>query len=386
MNIPAEILPNVTFACGPSQGHPVIRETPLGQTGFERSHRAGDLTTNGLYKEATENIKKLLCVPDDYKLIFFHGGATTALDAVAWSLAKDSVSGLSFGSFSSMWCKNIADALPDNIKKDFKKTAEGAWFPHEKPDYNASLVLLTPNETSRGVQIPNDYLIDAWEKKGPDTLIAWDCTSCAGGRDLPRGKYDVMVFSTQKCFGTGGGGSVLILSPAAIKRAAAINAVGKTPYVLNITKALEKEPKFQTLNTPSTTNIWMANEAAKWMLANGGIEAMDKLCRLHAKKIYDFAAKCGYLAPMIDPAENRSFTTVTLKITDPAIKDDELNAAIKKSGKACLKDGIGKYGSLPVNSVRIACFPFVDINGDKEFELLTQTIDYVVKQLKSGNK
>ncbi len=385
MNIPAEILPNVTFACGPSQGHQEIRKTPLCDTFFERSHRAGDITNNGFYKEATENIKKLLQIPEDYTLVFFHGGASTALDAVAWSLTKDSISGLSFGSFSKMWCGDIASQLPDDIKKDFKKPAEGEYFPKEKPDYNASLVILTPNETSMGVAIPDAYLQEAWDKKGKNTLIAWDCTSCAGGRKLPVGIYDVMVFSMQKCFGTGGGTSVMILSPRAIERAKEVLTLRKVPYMLSVISGLSKVAKYQTSNTPSTTNIWMANEAAKRMLAKGGIDAMDKLCRAHFDTLMKFVNSTDYLEPMI-PEENRSYVTPTLRIKDPAIKDDELNGAIKKAGKACLKDGIGKYGSYKENSLRVACFPFVDFDGVKEFELLGKTIDYVVAELRKGAK
>jgi phosphoserine aminotransferase len=130
----------------------------------------------------------------------------------------------------------------------------------------------------------------------------------------------------------------------------------------------------------------MTNETAKWMLASGGIEAMDKLCRKHAQKLLDFVKSTDYLEPMITPEENRSYVTVTLRITDPNIKDSDINDAIKKCGKDNLKDGIGKYGSLKENSLRIACFPFTDINGDLEFELLTKTIDYVVKELRAGNK
>ena len=182
-------LPTSAFTCGPSQGHPVIRQTPLYKTQFERSHRAKDISADGLYKEATDGLRKLFDLPQDYTVIFFMGGATPALDAVAWSLTKDSISGLSFGAFSKLWCKKIAGCLEDSVKKDFKEAAEGEFFPKEKPDFNASLVVLTPNETSTGVQIPNEYLEDAWAIKGADTLIAWDCTSCAGGRDLPKNKF-----------------------------------------------------------------------------------------------------------------------------------------------------------------------------------------------------
>ncbi|ACC98266.1 Phosphoserine transaminase [Elusimicrobium minutum Pei191] len=382
MNIPNEILPDVTFACGPSQGHPDFRNTPLSETYFEKSHRSA-LLSQGLYKEATENIKNLLQIPQDYELFFFHGGATPAMDAIVWNLTKNSISGLSFGAFSKLWAKKIAGALPSDIKKDFKSPAEGEYFPKEKADYKASLVILTPNETSMGVQISNKYLEEAWAQKGEDTIIAWDCTSCAGGRLLPSGKFDVMLFSLQKCFGAPGGTSVIILSPKAVKRAEEIKASGRNiPYILQFEEALAKVKKYQTVNTPSTTNIWLANEAAKWMLANGGLKAMDELCRKHAKAVLDFAAKTDYLEPLIKDEDNRSYTTLTLKITDSKLKDADISSAIKKCGKGCLSDGISKYSSVEDNSLRIACFPFVDINGTEQFEKLAKTIDFVVKELR----
>ena len=110
VKIPTEQLPTSTFTCGPSQGHPVVRETPLYKTAFERSHRAKDISTDGLYKEAADNLRTLLDLPADYTVIFFMGGATPALDAVAWSLTKNSISGLSFGAFPNCGAKKLLPA------------------------------------------------------------------------------------------------------------------------------------------------------------------------------------------------------------------------------------------------------------------------------------
>ncbi|MBR3631785.1 MAG: aminotransferase class V-fold PLP-dependent enzyme [Elusimicrobiaceae bacterium] len=377
-------LPTSTFTCGPSQGHPVIRQTPLYKTQFERSHRAKDVAAEGLYKEATDNLRKLLDLPADYTVIFFMGGATPALDAVAWSLTKDSISGLSFGAFSKLWCKKIAGCLEDSVKKEFREAAEGEFFPTEKPNYQASLVVLTPNETSTGTQIPNEYLEEAWAQKGPDTLVAWDCTSCAGGRDLPKNKFDVMVFSMQKCFGVGGGSSVIILSPKAVARIAEAKQYRRIPYSLDLTYAVEKaQEKIQTVNTPSTTNIWMFNEAAKWMNENGGLKAMDALCRKHADYLLKWAAQTDWLKPLIAQEENRSYTTLTLEITDPKIDAAEISKALKATGLPNLQDGIKKYSAVKQNSLRIACFPFVDINGVEQYEKLTHAVDEIVKQLRA---
>ena len=148
-------LPSSTFTCGPSQGHPVIRETPIYKTLFERSHRAKDISTDGLYKEAEQNLRKLFSLPEDYTVIFFLGGASAAMDAVMWSLVKNSVSGLAFGAFSKLWGQKILSRLEPNVVRSVREAADGEFFPKEKPDYNASLVFLTPNETSTGVQIPD---------------------------------------------------------------------------------------------------------------------------------------------------------------------------------------------------------------------------------------
>lgn len=379
-------LPSSTFACGPGQGHPVIRETPLYKTLFERSHRASDISTDGLYKEAVQNLRELFSLPDDYTVIFFMGGASAAMDAVMWSLVKNSVSGLSFGAFSKRWGHEMLSRLEPNVIRSVRDAAEGEFFPKEKPDYNASLVFLTPNETSTGVQIPNEYLEQAWKEKGPDTLIAWDCTSCAGGRDLPKNKYDVMVFAMQKCFGAGAGSSVIILSPAAVKRAEEVKKYRSVPYVLDLSAAIVQAGKYQTVNTPCTTNIWMFNEACKWMNTNGGLKAMDALCRQHAQFLLDWAQKTDYLAPLIKDEKLRSYTTLTLEVTDPAIKDADISAALKATGRANLADGIKKYSSVKQNSLRISCFPFVDIHGTGEYKKLADTVDDIVRQLKAQHK
>ena len=108
-------LPSVTFACGPSQGLEAVRQTPLHKTFFERSHRAADISTDGLYKQTTDNLRLLLGLPQDYTVIFFPGGATAALDAVVWNLTKDSISGLAFGAFSHLWNKKLATRLGPTV-------------------------------------------------------------------------------------------------------------------------------------------------------------------------------------------------------------------------------------------------------------------------------
>ena len=376
------ILPSVTFACGPAQGLKSVRESALQRTCFERSHRAPDISYNGLYKEAEDHLRTLLNVPPNYTLLFFPGGATAAMDAVLWSLTQEHVSGLNMGAFSRLWCGQLAPRVP-GIRTDF---LDVDLIPQALPDTTADLVILTPNETSTGVQLPNDYLQEVWNKRGENTLVAWDTTSCAGGRVLPANIYDVQLFGLQKCFAAGGGTCALILSPKAVARAKKMAARRNIPFLLDLTNALPFAlEKHQTLNTPSTINIWMANEGAKFMLSRGGLKEMENLCRLHADSLVQWAQQTDWIRPLVSQEKYRSFTTITLEIIHPKIQDTQINHALASTELFHLQDGLKKYRTVEKNSLRVACFPFVDVNGTEEYKKLTAALDEIARQLKAQN-
>lgn len=374
-------LPTSSFSCGPGQGLASVRNARLYETFFERSHRAADISYDGLYREAENNLRTLLQIPADYTLLFFPGGATAAMDAVLWSLAKDSISGVDLGAFSHLWCEDLAKRLPGVTHQIV--TADKNFLPQGQPDTSASLLLLTPNETSTGVQLTDEYLQTVWNKRDKNTLIAWDTTSCAGGRQLPKDAYDIQLFGLQKCLGAGGGTCCMVLSQRAVERA--LQSPRQTPYFLDLKNALAYTDKFQTLNTPSTINIWMANEACKWMLAHGGLAAMDKLCRAHADYLVTWAQKSTWIKPLITNEKHRSFTTLTLAITNPDISGEKIAEILRTTGKQNLMDGLKKYRTIAQNSLRIACFPFVDTEGVEQYKKLTAVLDKIAQWLTSKN-
>ena len=377
LSFSTEELPTSSFSCGPGQGLPSVRNALLHETFFERSHRAADITYDGFYKQCTENLRTLLHIPADYTIFFFPGGATAAMDAVVWSLARNSISGVDIGAFSHLLCEGISGRL-DNVSRHFV-TADKNFLPQGLPDTCASLVLLTPNETSTGVQLPDDYLLHVWNNRGVDTLVAWDTTSCAGGRQLPVGAYDIQIFGLQKCLGAGGGTCAIVLSPRAVERAQ--KQTRNIPFFLDLRNALHFTDKYQTLNTPSTINIWMANEGAKWMLAHGGIEAMENLCKEHANHLVSWAQNSLYFKPLISDEKYRSFTTLTLAITHPKITGEKIAEILRNTGKQNLMDGLKKYRTVAQESLRIGCFPFVDTDGVKQYKKLTAMLDKIAQRL-----
>ena len=86
---------------------------------------------------------------------------------------------------------------------------------------------------------------------------------------------------------------------------------------------------------------------------------------------------------MIEQEAFRSFTTLTLQITDPSLRDTDISAALQATGLPNLADGVKKYKTVLQNSLRIACFPFVDVNGTEQYQKLTRTIDEIVRQLRN---
>ena len=113
---------------------------------------------------------------------------------------------------------------------------------------------------------------------------------------------------------------------------------------------------------------------------------MDALCRAHYDYLITWAKNTDWLVPLIKDEAHRSYTTLTLEITDPKIDCAEISKALKATGLPNLQDGIKKYSSVKQNSLRIACFPFVDIHGTQQYEKLTKAVDAIVAQLRKEAK
>ena len=125
----------------------------------------------------------------------------------------------------------------------------------------------------------------------------------------------------------------------------------------------------------------MANEACKWMLAHGGLPAMDKLCRQHANYLVDWAQKSTWIKPLITDDKYRSFTTLTLAITDLHITGEQIAQVLRATGKQNLMDGLKKYRTVEPDGLRIGCFPFVDTDGVEQYKKLTAVLDKIAQRL-----
>jgi phosphoserine aminotransferase len=73
-----------------------------------------------------------------------------------------------------------------------------------------------------------------------------------------------------------------------------------------------------------------------------------------------------------------------LQLTDPQLSADDINRALAQSGLANLQDGLKRHPYAPENTLRVACFPFVDTEGVNEYKKLTAALDETVRQLRKN--
>jgi phosphoserine aminotransferase len=233
------------------------------------------------------------------------------------------------------------------------------------------------NETSTGVAAPIMRVAGS-AAQGALTII--DGTSAAGALGIDITQADVYYFSPQKAFGADGGLWFALLSPAAIERAARIEAEAKRPgskrwipSFLSLSTALSNSRKEQTLNTPSVSNLALMSQQIAWMNDNGGMQWTQARCSESAATLYSWAERSSFASPFVKDEQARSNSVVTIDIDDRH-SADQIIAALRENG---IVDTAG-YRKLGRNQLRVGVFPSVE---PSDVEKLTQCIDYVVDRL-----
>jgi phosphoserine aminotransferase len=332
----------LTFFPGPSQVH---AETGLYlQDAFQSgilsvSHRSEAF--NKLSEETLKLLRFKLAIPESYTILYT-SSATESWEIISQSLVKKQSAHYSSGSFGDKWFQYAQAIHPSSRKFSIHVNEQ---LHSEYLDVNAEdeVVCLTQNETSNGTQISFET-IAALRGAFPDKLIALDCTSSMAGINLPFILGDIWFASVQKCFGLPAGLGLLILSPAAVKRAIEI---GDKKHYNSVLTMLEHIEKFQTSCTPNVLGIYLLNR----VLQNSpGIEKTDALLRKRMKT-YINIFKGADLKPLVTDPKVRSTTVLAVE------GDAELIDGIKAEAKAngiLLGAGYGKWKST---TFRIANFP-----------------------------
>jgi phosphoserine aminotransferase len=274
-----------------------------GMSVMEVSHRSKAFIA--VAQEAEADLRELLGIPANYKVLFLQGGATGMFSAIPMNLATadSTVDYVNTGAWSKKaigeakrFCK-VVNVSADEAASNYSTVpAQGAL----KLTPNAAYFHYTPNETIGGVEF--DYV--------PQTngvpLVA-DFSSTILSRPIDVSKFGLIYAGAQKNIGPSGLVVVIVRD----------DLIGKarpgTPSVWDF-KAMADEASM--LNTPPTFGFYFAGLVFKWLKKQGGLKAMEERNRTKAAKLYDFIEGSGfYKSPVAKNA--RSWMNVPFTLAKP---------------------------------------------------------------------
>ena len=317
------------FSAGPAMmPEPVLEEIAAevlnyngsGMSVMEMSHRSKVFIQ--IYEEAVADLRKLMGIPDNYKVIFVQGGGTTQFAMVPLNLLKDGVGCyIETGTWSK---KAIAEAKKYGEVKVVASSADKnfSYIPDcsdlDIPD-NADYVYFCENETINGTtfnKLPN--------AKGK--VLVSDQSSMFLSRPCNVSDYGLIWAGVQKNVGPAGMSVV-------ITREDLIGDVPDfCPTYLSYKTHADKDSMY---NTPNCWAIYCCGKVFKYLLANGGLEGVQKRNEAKAKVFYDFLDQSKLFSGNVNPAD-RSLMNCTFT-TGSEEEDTAVVAATKAAGFDNLK-------------------------------------------------
>ncbi len=338
------------FSAGPSMlPMPVLQRAAAemvcyGESGMsvmEMSHRSPDY--EAIIKAAEANLRKIMEIPDNYKVLFMQGGASTQFAAVPMNLIKRTgkadyvVSGQFSGKaykeaakYGDVVC--VATTKDDNFDHVPVVTKDMI-----RPD--ASYVHICFNNTIYGTKF--DYIPDT----GDIPLVA-DLSSCIISEPIDVSKFGVIYAGAQKNMAPAG------VTVVIVREDLLGDVLDCTPSMLNWQLMAENDSMY---NTPPCYSIYVAGLVYEWIISIGGLEKMKEINYKKAAVLYDYLDNQDYyFAPV--KKNSRSIMNVTF-VTGDADLDKKFASEAGKAGLKNLK------GHRSVGGMRASIYNAMPIEG-----------------------
>lgn len=276
-----------------------------GMSVMEVSHRSKAFVAAAAQAEA--DMRELLAVPQDYRVLFVQGGATGQFSAVPLNLAGpgDRADYINTGQWSAKAISEARRFLDVNVVAD-EAASRYATVPAPSSlqlDPRAGYLHYTPNETIGGVEFP--YIPEA----GSVPLVA-DMSSTLLSRPLDISRFGLIYAGAQKNIGPAGI-TVVIVRADLLGRARA-----GTPLVMDYQKIAEAD---SMLNTPPTFAWYLSGLVFQWLKRQGGLAAMAARNEAKARRLYAAIDGSSFYANPVAP-ECRSWMNVPFTLAKPELE------------------------------------------------------------------
>ena len=312
-----------------------------GMSVMEMSHRSKAF--DAIIKDAEADLRDLLAVPDNYKVLFLQGGASQQFAMVPMNLMKNRVADYII---TGQWAKKAhkeaslfgkANAVASSADKTFSYIPDCSDLPiSEDADY----VYICENNTIYGTKfwtLPNT--------KGKD-LVA-DQSSCFLSEPVDVTKYGLIFAGAQK--NVGPAGTVIVIIREDLIRE---DVLEQTPTMLRYKTHADADSLY---NTPPTYGIYMCGKVFKWLKARGGLTAMKEYNEKKAKILYDFLDQSRLFKGTVEK-KDRSLMNVPF-----VTGSEELDALFVKESKAAGFENL--KGHRTVGGMRASIYNAMPIEG-----------------------
>lgn len=324
-----------------------------GMSVMEMSHRSAAF--KGIIEDAEADLRKLMNIPDNYKVLFLQGGASQQFAAIPMNLMLGGKADyIVSGSWSKKACKEAA-MFGDARCVASSEDGNFSYIPNVDElelDPEADYVYICENETIYGTHY----------HKLPETgnvPLVSDVSSCFLSEPIDVSKYGLVYGGVQKNVGPAGV-VIVIVREDLVKD----EWLPNTPTMLKYKTAVDNDSMY---NTPPCYGIYICGKVFKWLKAQGGLDAMKKRNEEKAAILYDYLDSTDFYTATARK-EDRSIMNVPF-VTGSADLDAEFVAGAKKAGIENIKGhrSVGGmrasiYNAMPTEGVQAL------VDYMKEFE------------------
>ena len=290
-----------------------------GMSVMEMSHRGKEFVS--IAAAAEKDLRDLLHVPDNYRVLFLQGGATGMFSAIPMNLLRGRkvADYVNTGSWSKKaikeagkYCEvNVAAAAPES---ELTIPARADWT----LSADAAYVHYCANETITGVEFHDIPAVDA-------PLVA-DMSSTILSRPVEVSRFGLIYAGAQKNIGPAG------LTLVIVRDDLIGECLPVTPGVWDFQAQAEAD---SMSNTPPTYSWYLAGLVFKWIKEQGGLAAIGELNQRKAGKLYAAIDASPFYSNPVDPA-CRSWMNVPFVLADAAL-DERFLAEARQAGLTTLK-------------------------------------------------
>ena len=314
-----------------------------GMSVMEMSHRGKEFIA--IAADAEADLRELLAIPANYKVLFLQGGATAQFAMVPMNLlhGKKSADYIHTGE----WAKKAIGEAKKFCSVNVAASSEDRSFTYVpqqstwKSGADAAYVHITSNETIGGIEYH-------WIPDTRGVPLVADMSSHILSRPIDVSRYGVIYAGAQKNIGPAG------LTIVIVREDLLGQVIPGTPAMYDYKIHADNESMY---NTPPTYGLYIAGLVFQWLKKNGGLAAMQKVNNEKAGLIYGVLDSSSFYSSPV-AKEDRSIMNIPFRLKSESLDEEFLKQA-RSRGMIQLKGhrSVGGmrasiYNAMPIEGVR----------------------------------